>query len=304
MDTLIAILLFVAVLTAIAFFKGLLNPKKAKRDSAEFYLSYYDKTPHYQFVTECQNRGVKDINNPADMKIAMNILQYDQRFANLPKTPSTVKEQFEKYRKAQEKAAAHRSALSNLDSEHDKAQRAFCGDEAFEMLCSISGENFHNWKKYRGKGIVAVLRCQNFNDYIIFKGKKGICTYYKNEVYAGVPSFQIKQLLEAQVDYVPGKATYTGATVGGITTGGWDVKQAHTELRMTHQGHYGIFLGIGSHRDNDNRLMMIWLSENMVNFAEYNSSLQCKLDKKEKTIELDKESKEFCQLIVSMLNNM
>ena len=281
---------------------------EGKKNYAEFFLSSYQNSLHYQFYKACKAKGVKDINNPEDMKIAVEILRYDQRFAKLGNGPGSVKEQFENVRKDEEKAEKYRAQLAELNGSIADTEIAQYGDDMYPILKSLK-EDINNWKQYRGKGISTAMQCEGDNGavwYIICSGKKGKFTYHsgKKELIAGKPNVYVKKLMDSDMVKVPAKATYTSATVGGITTGGWDIQEEHYETKYTHRGKYCICIGFGGLRQSHDQLDYVWINEAMMKFVEYNESMKWALNKEENRIHVGYGGKDFCDTAASMLGNM
>jgi len=312
-DLLLGLLLFAGIIIAVLFFKGELKPSKVKkmkedvdRDFAKTWLNNYQNSLHYQFYDACLKRGVKNLDSPENMAVAMEILRYDHRFAKWEKTQEIARKQWKNALCAIAKAEEYRAQLDHLTNKRENDELSMYGEHGYAILSALR-KNPQNWKNYRNNGIVSALCCVDNSEmyYIIFKGKTGIYTYnsQSKKVTQGIPNAYTFKSLDADIVHVPTTATYTSVTVGGVTTGGWDIKEAHNEVRWSHKGNYGVKVGFGSIKDVNDHLKYIWLNDAMLKFVDYNEILKPTVEDEEK-IYVGYRTKEFCDTVVAMMGHI
>ena len=245
---------------AVAVAIGFVVVNKMKRAAAEHYegvgedkkeLAAFSKeaTKHLypleeSFIQECKKHNIANLcESPTKQDIlkAVNVAKYNENFASIEATEEGV---YEAYRKGLESIEDFKEKQKELENKkyeiQKKKQYAKLGDGIFNQVEEIRRINSNQEILEKYCPLAFEVRDSNGKCVKMFtiKTPQGAVCFLKQPDF--LPDYFKIYLEEQNERYLkdhPSETVYTGATVGGITTGGFHQTKAYTTLETRRTGY-------------------------------------------------------------------
>ncbi len=208
-----------------------IDEKAIKKLKREIRISRYPLEESFYKV--CNEQGAKDIDvgDPSKkIQKAIEIAKYNEKFATIKPTREAVLEAYKKGRESVVSARQKKRELEQLEFETKiKKSKARFGEEInkkIHLIRSISSD-YDILDKYCPV-IFHIVKDGNPSKLYVLQTAKGTIAFGKNE--SEVPdtfSLTYRTIYGTHAEYVAPKTVYTGATVGGVTTGGFQQTEGY-----------------------------------------------------------------------------
>lgn len=198
-----------------------------------------------QFYEQCQTKGYIDMTDATQsLKAKVIASDLNLNYGNIVEFYAKAKTCYDQVQV--ENAEAERKAgIERKAAEEEAARRAVDG----ELLVSIS-----NSEKAESKEVVVKVYVRP--DHSIYSVVDG------GEKIEGAPAINISDGVAIYTAYHPSQAVYTGATVGGITTGGVHHTKATYSEKAVNRGNGNIEISIKDTKFRAERIVVSPLTEN------------------------------------------
>ena len=127
--------------------------------------------------------------------------------------------------------------------------------EAQEGIKNLLAKRYHEMKDSEIRQFVKDLKLKMAIRTKRIDGKEGTYIYWVGEdanigkyyvdvdgFHLGSPKIKMKEVADYDIKYNPAQLVYTGATVGGVTTGGFHVEDAYTSAQYKSSKKYNLYL--------------------------------------------------------------
>lgn len=172
-----------------------------------------------QFYAECQQKGYTDMTDETQsLKAKVIATDLKLNYGNIVSFYEKAKSSYEQVQKEKAEAERLRAIQQQKDAE-ERVRRQVNG----ELLVTLSDRAYESDET---TSVRVYIRPDNSIYYTVNNGRK----------IEGAPKISIEQGGALLLTYHPSQAVYTGATVGGITTGGVHYTQSGYTASKTHSG--------------------------------------------------------------------
>lgn len=182
-----------------------------------------------QFYTECQQKGYTDMaDDTQSLKAKVIATDLKLNYGNIKAFYERAKTCYEQVQ-AEKTETERMKAIQQQKAAQERARRQVDG----ELLVTLSDRAYESDET---TSVRVYIRPDNSVYSTVNNGSK----------IEGAPKISIKQGGTLLLTYHPSQAVYTGATVGGITTGGVHYTQSGYTASKTHSGKGDIEISIGN----------------------------------------------------------
>lgn len=242
------------------------------------------------FVQECKRRELGDLSkSPAacNIKKAINLTTYNENFKSIESTEEGV---IEAYRKGLESMADFEEKQKKLADKvaevQTRKQYAKLGNDTFEMVKSV--RRIKSDEEILQKYCPMIFEVEGAPKQYAIRTSKGAACFQKRK--ESIPDFfgiYAEEVEEQYLKHTPSKMVYTGATVGGITTGGFHQTKEYNTLEKRRVGYK---LVLKTENGKKWAIESVKLSPEIVKKAEYGNdeTIQEMIDFSKGTIDVNK----------------
>lgn len=260
--------------------KSDLEREKATRQAmqeyqrSQFRSEQSSNTKAAQFYRECQRRGIHSLDAQRDLDVACEILQYNQQFARMRKTEDAAKALFIQGKNDIEAQEQQKREAENAQQYMESTVRDYVGNEGYRVIEAARSNVIPEELFLTSLLYIADITDKNMKSryMYVFKGKSGILSYFpdNNQLIPCSPIVLVEEIKEPNIIKKPDTLIYTGVTVGGITTGGFDTIKGKTHVYYQHTGNYAVVVGFGSKQDVVHIIRQMWCNDPILKFLDYN----------------------------------
>jgi len=241
--------------------------------------SKYAKNPAYLFHCACREKGIDDVQTEYNLNCAFDILKYDHRFKNQPKTLDMARYLFETGRPLYEEIAVlsknalqEGQAIGEAKRNEEKARAAALdakwhqtvSEDLYNVLQKLrKGENPLD---YMDDGVDIVFEFSDGNKSIVMRQDSTLWGYNpaSNSRFL-LPTLECREAQSLYVQHHEATMTYTGATFGNVSVGEIHTNPAHDELKTVGNGNGSLYFSGGK-----TALSKIYVGQEICKRIQYN----------------------------------
>lgn len=281
------------------------------------------------FYEECQKRGITSMSDAKSIETALEILQYNASFSNVSHDTVTAQNLFNQGKAAiddlNKRKQDNENERKRREEEKESQRRLSLGVDAYKVIEAARKREITD-ELFSGALIFVADIFQNdipdvkdgYHYLYVFKGISGYYSYIPDtdSLTEGFPNLYVKHMYNETYTKEPDQLIFTAATVGGVTTGGFDVAKGGYKRHIDMTGGYSVFIGYGSMRQVHNIINNMWCDDEMLKYLEYNGAGSFHQDKpvygalnyipkitapSSRTLVVGERSKEACNILVNAM---